>query len=349
MENEILKFAWNKVDDIKDHIEKYLKGELSPAEMHKLEMKALDDPFLAEALEGAEMLDAELFVNDVDSINKKIQSRNKTKYYWPIRIAASLLLLISVTYVVFRTAPENTTKQLALQKNTKAADEIHPIISDTITNTKKIPENLLSLKIEEKPTGDIKPKVEIDIEDKSAEADEEIKKEPIVEATQPLQLASESEMVSEPELTTELDEINKEQIAESKTARQRTRSEAFKKSAAASPTSGLSADKQDDIETKTDIPQPSVGMADYQKYLKDNVVYPKTAIENNIGGEVTISFMVNRNATLSDFVVEKGIGHGCDEELIRLIKSGPVWVPAVKNNTSVNQKTSLSFEFDIRK
>ena len=38
--------------DLRNDIERYSKGELSPAEMHELERKALSDPFLADALEG---------------------------------------------------------------------------------------------------------------------------------------------------------------------------------------------------------------------------------------------------------------------------------------------------------
>ena len=44
--------------DNQEVLEKYLKGELTPAERHRLERMALDDPFLAEALEGAEEIHA---------------------------------------------------------------------------------------------------------------------------------------------------------------------------------------------------------------------------------------------------------------------------------------------------
>ena len=54
----------------KSDIEKYLRGELSPAEMHALEKEALKDPFLAEALEGVEQTGADNFLYDLHGINR---------------------------------------------------------------------------------------------------------------------------------------------------------------------------------------------------------------------------------------------------------------------------------------
>jgi hypothetical protein len=53
------------MSELKDDIEKYLKGELSPKEMHELEKKALSDPFLADALEGGLSIDHHEFAKDV--------------------------------------------------------------------------------------------------------------------------------------------------------------------------------------------------------------------------------------------------------------------------------------------
>ena len=60
------------MDNQKNDIEKYLKGELSPAEMHKLEMRALHDPFLADALEGADTITSNQFIEDINSLKQKI-------------------------------------------------------------------------------------------------------------------------------------------------------------------------------------------------------------------------------------------------------------------------------------
>ncbi len=83
--------------DLQNDIEKYLKGELSPAEMHALEKKALDDPFLSDALEGAEFLGPEAFHDDLEDLHEQLQSRiappeRKTVqifWTWTTRVAAS--------------------------------------------------------------------------------------------------------------------------------------------------------------------------------------------------------------------------------------------------------------------
>ena len=64
--------------DYSNDIEKYLNGKLTPAEMHALEKKALSDPFLAEALEGAEHIGGAEFSKDVIALNENILKRKTT-------------------------------------------------------------------------------------------------------------------------------------------------------------------------------------------------------------------------------------------------------------------------------
>ena len=82
--------------DLNDDIKKYLKGELSPAEMHALEKKALNDPFLEDALTGAAQLDSESFDSDVKKLRASLEQRISQKpsktislWVWPARIAAA--------------------------------------------------------------------------------------------------------------------------------------------------------------------------------------------------------------------------------------------------------------------
>ncbi len=67
--------------DVRDDIERYRKGELTPAQMHALEKKALSDPFLADALEGAESISPEDFAKDVSDINLKLGSRKSASWF----------------------------------------------------------------------------------------------------------------------------------------------------------------------------------------------------------------------------------------------------------------------------
>jgi hypothetical protein len=96
-------------------IEKYLKGELTPAERHALEKKALNDPFLADALEGAEQIKAADFSNDVTQLNEQI-ARKKTfsVWMWTARIAAGLAFIIVSTFIVWNVMETEPPQDLAM-------------------------------------------------------------------------------------------------------------------------------------------------------------------------------------------------------------------------------------------
>lgn len=69
------------------------------------------------------------------------------------------------------------------------------------------------------------------------------------------------------------------------------------------------------------------GAEAFNKYLSENLKYPEEAKKNKISGIVTISFAVNKDGSINNIAVSEGIGHGCDEEAIRLIKNSPKWNP----------------------
>lgn len=341
--------------DLKNHIEKYLKGELSSTEMHALEMKALHDPFLAEALEGAASIRPDHFAKDVQSINKKIATRKTNRFYWPLRIAASILLVISVTYLIIRTKPDTTIQQLALQKNLEEKDNRQPIISDSADRPKTIGDNLLSLKKENSPIEKPRPKSKLPVaESQPQEVINETKSEPTPEVSEGSAISQSAiidDLAEERELALarDLDESKDDEIAQSKTESRKARSEVLKKSAAPSALPGAGSDKLKADDSITISPKPYVGDVQFLEYLKTNIVYPKEAMDNNVEGEVTINFNVSRDGALSDFLVEKGIGFGCDQELIRVIKAGPAWSPALIKGKSVDQKSSLSYIFTLPK
>src|SRR5690348_15852939 len=81
-------------------IERYLRGELSPAEMHALEKEALNDPFLAEALEGLEQTGADNFLFDLHALSRSVHDRTRSRksrtirmWGWTGAVAATLLLV----------------------------------------------------------------------------------------------------------------------------------------------------------------------------------------------------------------------------------------------------------------
>lgn len=75
--------------------------------------------------------------------------------------------------------------------------------------------------------------------------------------------------------------------------------------------------------------QPSFpgGSLAFHKYLADNIEYPDLAMETNTQGKVYVKFAVRKDGTIDKVHVLKGIGAGCDEEAMRVLKSVPKWKP----------------------
>jgi len=62
------------------------------------------------------------------------------------------------------------------------------------------------------------------------------------------------------------------------------------------------------------------GKKGWQKFLKENLQYPPKAIENKVEGTVNISYEVNGNGKVLRPKITNGIGYGCNEEALRLVK-----------------------------
>lgn len=94
--------------------------------------------------------------------------------------------------------------------------------------------------------------------------------------------------------------------------------------------------------------RPSIGFSDYRDYLKDNLRYPPKALEAGKEGKVRLKLSISATGDITEVEVLKGLGDGCDEEAIRLIKEGPRWDPAKKGDTPVASSKKISVRFKIK-
>lgn len=83
------------------------------------------------------------------------------------------------------------------------------------------------------------------------------------------------------------------------------------------------------------MPEFPGGMKAWASFLTKNLNYPRVAAENGISGKVIVSFVIEKNGALSDLKVIKGIGGGCDEEAMRVIKRSPFWKAGMQNGNAV--------------
>ncbi len=92
---------------------------------------------------------------------------------------------------------------------------------------------------------------------------------------------------------------------------------------------------------------PKEGMAAFYKFISDNIRYPSQARRMGIEGKVFVEFVVDRDGTLTQFTVVKGIGAGCDEEAIRVLKIAPPWNPGKQRGRPVRQRMVIPIFFKL--
>ena len=95
----------------------------------------------------------------------------------------------------------------------------------------------------------------------------------------------------------------------------------------------------------TNVAEPIGGHYKFSKYIYKNIHYPEEAKKNCVEGSVYIQFTVTKDGSLTDVIVLKGIGSGCDEEAIRLIKNAPKWKPSYKNGKPVEERRNIPIKF----
>ncbi|MDR1951693.1 MAG: energy transducer TonB [Bacteroidales bacterium] len=96
-----------------------------------------------------------------------------------------------------------------------------------------------------------------------------------------------------------------------------------------------------------DAPEFPGGEKARLKYLKENFKYPQNAIDSGIQGIVFMSFFVERDGSISNIEVARGIGGGCDEEAIRLIEGMPNWIPGKQRGRPVGVQFMMPIRFPL--
>jgi protein TonB len=93
------------------------------------------------------------------------------------------------------------------------------------------------------------------------------------------------------------------------------------------------------------LPEYPGGKEAFKKYIKENLRYPTKALENKIEGIVHLSAEINDNGDVMSVVIINGLGYGCDEEAIRLIKN--IHFGGVKNR-GIRLKTKKKFRVEFK-
>ena len=100
------------------------------------------------------------------------------------------------------------------------------------------------------------------------------------------------------------------------------------------------------VEQQPEFPD---GMAALYKYLRDQLHFPQSAIDNGISGTVYISFIISKDGIIQHATVLRGVGGGLDQEALRVVNQMPAWKPGKHNGKAVAVNFTLPIKFQLLK
>ena len=83
-------------------------------------------------------------------------------------------------------------------------------------------------------------------------------------------------------------------------------------------------------------------------YLRDNIHYPTVAAENGVQGRVVVGFVVERDGSITDVKILRGVDPSLDREAMRVVKSMPKWTPGKQNGSAVRVKYQVPVSFRLQ-
>lgn len=95
-------------------------------------------------------------------------------------------------------------------------------------------------------------------------------------------------------------------------------------------------------------PQFNGGLEAFYKYISDAIEYPTYEQNRDIGGRVVLSFVIEKNGSLSQVKILKGVSEGIDNEAIRVIENAPRWEAGRQRGQAVRVKMTIPIYFQLR-
>lgn len=92
---------------------------------------------------------------------------------------------------------------------------------------------------------------------------------------------------------------------------------------------------------------PTFPLGDVSKWIAKNVKYPQIAAENGVQGKVFMNFVIEKDGSITDVKVLRGVDAALDKEAIRVIKSMPKWKPGKQRGKPVRVSFNLPIVFQL--
>ena len=107
--------------------------------------------------------------------------------------------------------------------------------------------------------------------------------------------------------------------------------------------------EQEIFQIVEEMPAFPGGEQKLMEYVGKNIKYPQIARESGIQGRVFVGFVVEPDGSVSNVKLLRGIGGGCDEEAMRVIKNMPKWKPGKLQGKAVRTQFNLPIQFVLPK
>ena len=315
-----------KVKTGNDHVSDFVRyhgNKMTDKERNAFEKNLQKDPFANEASEGFDLIDPFIAKMDLLTIGKRLRERSsgKQRIIW-YRIAASVAVLMILSSIFIIVKKERPSAQISYSqappsyKKTPEKPEQEPPPGKM---EKKEPAAIVPSIAKEVPAVTQKPEISSDkkIENRKENTITEQQADLIVaQAGQPEKAVTGGEKT--------LAEINEIVVVD-----YGTRSKDY---------------VREDVLTDYIPPRPLNGEAEFDKYIKENIIRPDTATTGQ-RVVVVLSFIVGVNGKIDSIKIMRSPGKIFSDEAIRLIKEGPDWKPAEENGKVIDDEVRIRIVF----
>lgn len=314
--------------------ERYHSGKMSEAEMHALEKAALEDPFLADGLDGYAYTDSP--AKDIADIKERLTARRKKKKIFPViqlqntwlRIAAMIILIAGIGYLAFQFNFNKEERELATkQEDVKnIAKQIEALKKDSSIPEKNVAINTPS----EKGNGLMSKENKLTAPGLDNRNDEvaETPAESMPDKNQQKPVAPEGrrDLASSPEIklsdkkaeadVLKSDSENMKEVVVTALGIRRSEKSIGYATQKKKPVAENDADSSSQL---------AAVWQEFTSYVHKNIKIPRNDAGKNYEGKIVISFEINKRGKPKEIKVEQSLCKPCDEEAIRLLKQGPRW------------------------
>lgn len=335
-------------------MQRYINGQLGPEELKAVESHLENSPFDREALEGFRQHPPADLEKELASLDDRIIRKAKEIGGAPVRhisrryylaAAASLagLAVLTVLLVYMFRSPVND--QMAITNPALPALEKQPVTtspssSSLVADTSTI-ENRQS-SIENMKVGGIAMAEEQKIPDKNDVLKEMTVQTPESPAiiVKPETRNPEPETIIPEPVTRNPEPVSGEAVEMDM---------AISREVTAGKASASKKGADDIFVTAEEMPQFPGGEDSLYQYIKMNIHYPDSAAILGIEGKVYIQFVVEKDGSITNVELLRGIGGGCNEEAIRVISGMPAWIPGKQDGQPIRVSYILPVKFSLHK